>query len=209
MTIFRNILMAIAIGWCSTGYAQEFPIGEAPEIKPQAADTLLKEAKIDTESWEIGPYYGIYAFEGLGGSGVLGVRFAYHLPDEIFFEGRFALSRLDQGAFRRVTGRPLLTDTDFNYWGIDVGYNLFPGQIFLTREKTLYSTIYLITGAGQTRFDRRNHFTVNMGTGYKVFLTDWMDIRTDLRSYALETDFTGKKERIFNLEGTVAIAVFF
>jgi outer membrane beta-barrel protein len=190
-------------------HAEDLPREEEPIIQPPVEEKKVKEAKIDTERLEVGPFYGLYAPDGFGASGVLGIRLAYHLTEDVFFEGSFGMTQIDQTAFRRVIGRPLAADEDVTYWSVDVGYNLFPGQVFLTRKRTINSTIYLIGGLGQTRLDRRDHFTFNLGTGFKLFVTDWLDIRTDLRAHAFETDLTGQKERNYNLEGTVALAAFF
>ena len=66
-----------------------------------------------------------------------------------------------------------------------------------------------LAGVGETELDQKDHFTINLGTGYKVFLTDWLDLRLELKTHSFETDITGEKERIFNLEGTASLAVFF
>jgi outer membrane beta-barrel protein len=209
--VLSSILMlelAVA-GAESAARAENFPQSDEPIIKPPAEERPLNEARIDTESLELGPYYGLYALDGFGTSGVLGFRLAYHLSEDVFFEGTYGITRVDQQTFRRLTGRSLVADETITYWNAGAGYNLFPGQIFLTRRKTLNSTLYLIGGLGQTRLDQRALFTFNTGTGYKVFLTDWLDLRIELRVHALVTDVTGKKQRIYNLENTAAFAVFF
>jgi len=211
----RWILLAVVVCWGLIGgsfsivYAEDFPQAEEPVIKPPVQENKLKEAKIDTEYLEIGPFYGLYAVEGFSAAGVFGIRLALHLTEDIFFEGSYGMTKVDQEAFRRVTGLPLVADEDVSYWNVNAAYNLFPGQIFLTHRWTINSAIYLSGGLGETRLDQREHFTFNVGTGYKLFIADWLDLRTDLRVHAFETDLTGEKERIYNLEGTAALAVFF
>ncbi len=194
-----------------SAYAQSenFPQSEEPIVKPPAEEQKLKEAKIDTESLEMGPYYGLYALEGFGTSGVLGFRLAYHLTEDVFFEGTYGETRIEQDTFRRLTGRLLVADDKVTYWNAGAAYNLFPGQLFLTRKRTLNSTIYLIGGLGQTRIDRQAHFTFDAGTGYKIFILDWFDIRMEMRTHILQTDLTGKKQTMDNIEGTAAFAVYF
>src|SRR3990172_6683219 len=89
--------------------AQDLPVEEEPVIKPPAEERPLKEARIDTERFELGPYFGIYAPDGFGASSVLGLRLTYHVTEDIAFEASYARSRVDQTAFRRLTGRSLLT----------------------------------------------------------------------------------------------------
>lgn len=204
-----GLVFSAAPGFGTPGYGQDLPIEEEPVIKPPAEDKPLKEARLDNERFELGPYAGIYAPDGFGASGVFGLRLTYHVTESIAFEASYAISQVDQTAFRDATGLSLLTSDELSYWNVGVSYDLFPGQIFLTRARTINSTIYLIGGLGQTTMDERNHFSVNVGTGYKLFVTDWFSVRPDLRLHLFETDVIGEKTLTYNLEGTIALAVFF
>lgn len=191
------------------GQSRDFSQGEAPLISPPSEMKQVKEAKIDKEYIEIVPYYGLYAVEGFNSSAVYGARFALHLTEDFFFEGNYGVTKADLEAFSVRTGLTLLTDDDVIYWNINLGYNIFPGQVFLTRSRTLNSTIFLVGGVGQTEFDAQDRFTFNIGSGYKIFFTDWLDAGFRLAIHSFETDITGVKDRIFNMEGTVNIAFFF
>lgn len=205
--------MGLAIGagadLGSSACGQALPIEEEPVIKPPTENRPLKEARLDTERFELGPYAGVYSPDGFGASAVFGLRLTYHVNEDIAFEASYAMSRVDQTAFQRLTGRSLLVNDDLSYWSVGASYDLFPGQIFLTRKRTINSTIYLVGGLGQVTMDDRNHFSVNMGTGFKIFVTDWFNVRPDLRLHVFETDVTGEKKATYNLEGTIALAVFF
>lgn len=190
-------------------YGQGFAVEEAPIITPPTEDRPLKEARLDTERFELGPYAGIYAPDGFGASAVFGLRLDYHVNEDIAFEASYAVSQVDQTAFRRLTGRSLLVSDDLSYWSVGASYDLFPGQLFLTRNRTMNSAIYVVGGLGQVTMDERNHFSMNVGTGFKIFVTDWFNIRPDLRFHVFETDVTGEKKVTFNLEGTLALALFF
>jgi outer membrane beta-barrel protein len=196
-------------GGARTVHAENLPQAEEPAIQPETTEHEMKEAKIDTESLELGAFYGLYGMEGFGASGVYGFRLAYHLTEDVFFEGTYAATRFDQSTFQQLTGRSLVADDQVVYWNVDAGYNLFPGQIFLTRRKTINSTIFLIGGLGQTRVDQQDQFTFNAGTGFKLYITDWLDIRLDFRLHAFESDLTGKNEMTYNLEDTASIGFFF
>lgn len=193
----------------SSVYAQGLAIEEEPVITPPTEDRPLKEARLDTERFELGPYAGIYAPDGFGASAVFGLRLTYHVNEDIAFEASYAVSQVDQTAFRRLTGRSLLVSDDLSYWSVGASYDLFPGQLFLTRNRTMNSAIYVVGGLGQVTMDERNHFSMNVGTGFKIFVTDWFNIRPDLRFHVFETDVTGEKKVTFNLEGTLALALFF
>jgi len=187
----------------------EFLPGEVPMIAPPAEESVIKEARIDREYIELTAFYGLYALDGFASSTVTGARLALHLTEDIFFEGSYGMTEADQEVFQRLTARSLLTNTEVTYWNVNVAYNLFPGQIFLSRKKTLHSTIFLTGGLGETQVDDRDHFTYNFGIGYKAFITDWLDVRIQTLVHSFETDLTGVKERIYNLEGTAGLALFF
>ncbi len=204
--IFGLIFSQGAIAAAQSG---EFLRGEDPLISPPTEERVIKEAGIDAEYIEVSAFYGLYALDGFASSPVSGARLALHLTEDIFFEGSYGMTEADQEVFERLTARLLLTDTEIIYWNVNVAYNLFPGQIFLSRKKTINSTIFLIGGLGQTQVDNRDHFTSNFGIGYRAFITDWLDARIQYTVHSFETDLTGVKERIYNLEGTVGLAIFF
>ncbi|MFQ5543578.1 MAG: outer membrane beta-barrel domain-containing protein [Nitrospiria bacterium] len=211
--ILRNLgLMTVfCIAQASLVFAQNsgFPEADTPLMTPPVEEKKLKEEKIDSEYIEVTPFYGLYSVEGFNASPVFGLSAALHLTEDLFFTGRYGVSKTNQASFKRLTGRPLLSDENLSYWQVNIGYNLFPGHIFLTRNRTLNSVIYLSGGAGQTEFDGRSRFTVNIGTGYKIFFTDWLDAGFRLSVHSFETDLTGEKDRMFNMEGTLNIAFFF
>ena len=204
-----SLVFGLGAPFTTSAYAQGLPIEEEPVIKPPTQDRPLTEARLDTERFELGPYAGVYAPDGFGASAVFGVRLAYHVNEDIAFEGSYAISKVDDTAFRQLTGRSLLVNDDLWYWTVDVLYDLFPGQFFLTRKRTINSAIYLVAGLGQANMDDQNHFSANVGTGYKLFVTDWFSIRPDLRLHMFETDITGEKKLTYNLEGTLAFVLFF
>ncbi len=185
----------------------DFPTSEDPLIAPPAETLAFKEEKIDQEFIEISPYYGLFALDGFSTAPVMGLNLALHLTEDVFFEGNYGMTKVSDDGFGG--GLTIFTDTDMTYWNVNLGYNLFPGQIFLTRRRTMNSTIYIVGGAGLTEFDAKSQFTFNFGTGYKIFFTDWMDAGFRLSLHSFESDVTGEKEKMFNLEGIVSIAFFF
>ena len=189
--------------------AQDIPIAEDPLIIPPSEETKLSEAQIDTESIEIGLLSGVYSIDNFSSSLIYGGRIAYHLTEDVFFESAVGMTKVDQDQFINVTGRPLVDDENVIYWNISAGYNLFPGQIFATQNRTIYSTLFIIGGIGQTRFDSENHFTFNIGAGIKVFITDWLDLRLDFRDHIFETDITATSNLSHNLENTIGVSIFF
>lgn len=209
---FFFFLLAVWLFWQPafvTAQSPSLPGERNPLIAPPNQEKKVVEEKIDKEYLELAPFAGIYDVEGFNASPVYGIRASLHMTEDVFFEGNFALTKAEQSEFTRQTGLSLLTNEDIVYWNVNLGYNLFPGQIFLTGTKTLNSTIYLVGGVGQTEFDDQDRFTINFGTGYKIFFTDWMDMGFRLSFHSFESDLTGENKRLINMEGTVHLAVFF
>jgi len=202
-------LTAVLFGAPLSASSQNIPQPEEPPIRPAEENRTVSEARIDTESFEAGVFTGIYAMEDFSAQPTYGVRAAYHVTEDVFFEAGFGLTSIDQKDFEKLTGLKVVDHSNVWYWNFNAGYNLFPGQIFLSRRRTLNSTVYLSGGVGQTWIDGGNHFTLNLGTGYKVFLTDWLDVRVDFRDHVFESDLTGVNQRTHNLSMTLAAAVFF
>jgi outer membrane beta-barrel protein len=182
---------------------------EEPIFPPLSNEREVVEEKIDKETFELSPFLGIYALEGFNSSAVYGIRAGIHMTEDIFFEGNFALTSAEQTDFTLATGLSLLSSEEVVYWNVNLGVNLFPGQTFVSRKRTLNTTIYLVGGLGQTEFDDHDRFTFHFGTGYKIFFTDWLDMGFRLALHSFESDLSGENTRLYNIESTIHVAVFF
>lgn len=167
---------------------------------------------IDSEDWELGVYGGLLSVEDFGSNSVVGVRLAYHVTESLFVEGAYAQSKLGETSFERLSGgAQLLTDEerDLTYYNVSVGYNLFPGESFLTRNWAFKGSLYLIAGAGSTEFGGDDRFTVNAGVGYRLIATDWLAFHVDVRDHVFKSDLLGTSETRHNVEFTGGLTVFF
>jgi outer membrane beta-barrel protein len=167
---------------------------------------------IDTENWEVGIYGGLLSVEDFGTNSVVGVRLAYHVTESLFVEGAYARSKLGQTSFERLSGgAQLLTDEerDLTYYNVSVGYNLFPGESFLTRNLTFKGGLYLIAGAGSTEFGGDDRFTINAGLGYRSLPRDWLAFHVDVRDHVFKSDLLGTSETRHNIEFSGGLTVFF
>ena len=92
---------------------------------------------------------------------------------------------------------------------LSVGYNIFPGEIFLARNHAKVSTVYVIAGLGTTKFDDASHETVNVGAGLRVFLADWSAVQLDVRDHIFSLNLLGQPQTTQNLELTLGLTFFF
>jgi len=222
---FRVLFLAVAIvglpGCAATknlfGFGQEGappPSAEPPGqvIDPQVERREVKEPAIDRENFEIGGFVGIMAIEDFGSNVSYGVRLAYHITEGFFVEATAGQSEGGLTSFEVLSGgASLLTDDErvMTYYNLNLGYNIFPGEVFLGEGRAYNTNLYLIAGLGSTRFAGDDRFTVNIGAGYRFLLTDSVALHLDFRDHLFDIDLLGEEKTAHNLEAHLGVTVFF
>jgi outer membrane beta-barrel protein len=208
----RILLTLLCLGWTPAFAAQPGDLELEPLVVRQPERREVDVDAIDSENWEIGVLAGAMSVEDFGTNSLLGVRLAYHITEDLFVEGSYGRTRLGQTSFERLSGgAQLLTDDerDMSYYNVSVGWNLFPGESFLTRNWTFKGGLYLVAGAGSTEFGGDDRFTVNAGVGYRLIATDWLALRVDVRDHVFKSDLLGESETRHNFEFSGGFTVFF
>ncbi|MFN3714846.1 MAG: outer membrane beta-barrel domain-containing protein [Alcanivoracaceae bacterium] len=181
-------------------------------IDPRIERRQVREAQIDSENVEVGLYTGLIAVENFNTVPVLGARLAWHVSEDIFFEVAVAEARVGETSFEKLGGGvPLLTPEErrLRYYTFSVGYNLLPGEAFAGSRRVFSNGLYLVGGAGSTAFAGDNHFSLNVGAGYRLLLTDWLNLRMEMRNHLFELDIFGTDEVTHHLEWTLGLGGFF
>jgi outer membrane beta-barrel protein len=176
---------------------------DRPVIEPELERREITEADIDSEDFEVGGFVGLMNVEDFGTNLVYGVRAAYHITEDFFAEAALGRTDTDQTSYEDLSGGArLLTDDErqLTYYNLSLGWNALPGEVFIGRGHAFNSALYLIGGAGNTDFGGDNHFTVNVGAGYRLLLTDWAALHVDVRDHIFESDLLGDDEYKHNLE---------
>jgi hypothetical protein len=158
-------------------------------IEPQVERRKVKVASIGAENIEVGAYFGALSIEDFGTNNVYGVRAAYHVTEDFFFEANVGRSTAGQTSYETLSGNvQLLTDDErrFTYYSLSLGYNLFPGEVYLGRG-----------------------LTVNFGAGYRVLPTDWLAIHIDVQDLVFQSDLLGKDKLTNNIGAYLGATVFF
>jgi outer membrane beta-barrel protein len=102
------------------------------------------------------------------------------------------------------------TDSEkLSYYNFSVGYNLFPGEIFIGGRRARPSQFYIVGGVGSTKFADQRKPTFNFGFGYRVYLADWVALQLDLRDHIFSLDLLGKRESTQNVELTGGLSFYF
>ncbi len=182
-------------------------------VEPNVKQRKVYEAGIDTEFFEVGVFAGLMSVEDFGSSSIKGIKASFHATEDFFLQANYGQTTVGRTSYERLSGDDANVlpnnNRDLTYYDLLVGYNLFPGESFITQNLTLNSAFYLVAGAGNTEFAEDNSFTVVVGSGYRVILNDWMTWNLDYRDHMFETELLGQKKQTHNLELSSSITFFF
>lgn len=181
-------------------------------IEPQIERVEFDESLIDSEDFEISVYAGMLSIEDFGVNTITGIKFAYHVNENYFVQLAIGESEAGRTSFEVLSaGAPLLTDDERNleFYQINLGYNLFPGEAFVTESTTLNNTFYLEFGLGSTEFAGDDRHTVNYGFGYRLLFLDAFSFNADLKNHVFDMDIFGDKVETNNIEYSLALGWYF
>ncbi len=208
-TWHQRVLLAAALAGTSlASFAEDVD----PVILPEVERREITPAAIDSEDFEVGAFAGILSIEDFSSEVVYGVRGAWHVTEDFFFEASYGTSEGDLTSYEKLSGgAPLFDDADrdYTYYNLAVGWNIMPGEIFLWDDIALKSDLYLIGGAGSTDFLGDNWFTATIGIGYRVLLNDSFAWRIDVRDHIYDRDAFGTDETVNNIEWSTGLTFFF
>ena len=185
---------------------------DRPLIEPDVTPGPVTEALIDTENFEIGAFVGVLNIEDFESSLLYGGKLTYHLSESFFFEAGVGFAEGGETSFEKLAGNvEVLTDSerDYSYYNINLGYNVLPGEAFLTENYAFNTNFYLIAGAGATDFAGDTRFTLNAGAGYQVLLTDSVAVQIGVRQHYYRIDVLGAEKTSMNTEVSTGLSVFF
>lgn len=181
-------------------------------IEPEVERREIKKPKVDSENFELGAFAGVLSIEDFGSNPVYGLRAAYHVTEDFFFEASVGQSTAGKTSFETIGGDiELLTPDErrFTYYNLSLGYNFLPGEVYLGRNTAMNSALYIIGGIGSTKFAGDQHFTLNFGAGYRVLPTDWLAIHIDVQNLMFQSDLLGEDKLTNNLGAWLGATVFF
>ena len=218
--LLKNIIACLAVIMMTSSLAVAVEEKKAPLnikseqlIQPEVQRREIKLADIDTEDFEVTAFYGILSVEDFGVNTVYGARFAYHINEDLFVESSLGFSKAGQTSYQRISGQPLpqLSDDEHNitYYNVALGYNLLPGESFLTQNTSFNSTVYVSGGMGSTTFAGSDRLTLNLGGGFRLLVTDFIAFKIDVRDHIFNIDVLAEDKTANNIELTFALSIFF
>jgi len=213
---FRSIFLALVFialnaSW-SAVQAQSDEDEQTNLIEPQIERTEFDESLIDSDDFEIAVYGGYLAIEDFDTNLVAGVKLGYHVSENFFVQASYGLSEVGETSFEILSGgAPLLSDDEreIEYYLVTLGFNLFPGEAFVTDSTTFNTVFYLAAGVGTTRFAGDDRFTIAYAVGHRTLFADGFSLDIEMRDLIFEQDIFGTEESTNNLEFTVSLNLFF
>jgi outer membrane beta-barrel protein len=180
-------------------------------IEPERAQRESYEANIDSEFFEMGFYTGILSIEDYGSSTVTGLKVSFHATEDFFLQANAASAKAGLTSNESAGGSlPAFNDRSYDYYNLLVGYNIFPGETFVTQDLTFNSAFYLIAGIGNTTIAKDEHFTTTFGSGYRIILNDWLTANMDFRDHSFKHSLINAvTKRTHNLEFSTGLTAFF
>lgn len=190
--------------------ADERPANEQV-IDPQVDRRDVKVPKFPNKDWEFGVFGGTYATENFGSSFVKGARLGYHITEDIFVEAAYGRTKVSDENFRQILPGGVFPQprTTLYYYNLSAGYNVLPGEVFVTKRTAWASALYLMGGIGSTSFLEQKRQTINFGLGLRVLMKDWAAIQIDMKDHIYSLDLLGKRQSTQNLELTAGLTFYF
>ena len=180
-------------------------------VEPKLERRDVQGAKIDSENVEVGLFVGVISIEDFSSDTIIGARVAYHINEDFFVEAGYAQAKAGQTSFEILSGgAPFLTDEqrDYTYYNVQLGYNL-NGEMFLGDNLAFNTATYFTLGAGSTEFGGDDRFTVTIGAGYRVLLTDYFALHVGLKDNIFNSDIIGEEKTTHNIEYGIGATFFF
>jgi outer membrane beta-barrel protein len=213
---FRSFLLAISfltLTLPATEAAAQSDEDESTNlIEPQIERVEFDESQIDSFDFELAVYGGVLAMEHFDTNTVVGLKFGYHVSEDFFVQASYGVSEVGETSFEKLSGgAPLLSNSerDVEYYLFSVGFNLLPGEAFLTDSTTLNTVLYISGGIGSTDFAGDDRSTIAFAVGYRTILLDGFSVDVEMRDLIFDLDTFGEDETTHNIELTLALNLFF
>ena len=212
------LLSGLALAAALPARAQQAPgaaaaASDTPQVvEPRVERREVNPPGLDTENFEAGLFVGTVSIEDFGASVSYGARIAYHFTEDVFAEATVATAEAGRTSYEDLSGSvDLLTDSErrFTAYDLSVGWNVLPGEAFLGGTRAMPSALYLTLGAGSTRFGGDDFFTVAVGAGYRLLVTDWLAVHVNARDLIFRSDLLGTDKTTQNLQFSFGLTAFF
>ncbi|MGI5309380.1 outer membrane beta-barrel domain-containing protein [Rheinheimera sp. WS51] len=206
-TWFQRIFLAS----CMVVGVNNAPV-QAQEVTPDIKQNVINENKLDSENWSLALSGGAISIEDFGNSGLLKAQLTYHITEDWYLGAELAMAKAGLTSFEQLSGAaPLLTDSqrEWQFYGAQLGYMLLPGQAYLTENYAYNSGLSVFMGAGNVSFAGDDVFAMQLGSQYRLFITDWFATELTVTDYIFETTILAQTKTSHNLAVSLGFSVYF
>ena len=220
--IFLITLLFITSFNISAAENEEEPddlISEETDIWDEASKTAepnIQREKIDVDAidaydLEIGVYAGQMSVVDFGTNPVTGIKLAYHVTENLFAQLSYGITDTEPSSFEVISGTNLLTEEqrEYAYYDLSLGYNILPGESFVTDNTVFNSAFYGTLGIGSTDFAGDQRYTYSVGLGYRLLMNDWLALYVEVKDHVFDIDILGEDKTTHNINLTLGATVFF
>ena len=211
-SIFLGLVFILSAAPVDVVLAQSDENDDTGLIEPQIERTEFDEAKIESYDFEIAAYTGYLAIEDFNTDFVTGIKLGYHVSEDFFVQASYGRGEVGETSFERLSGgAPLLSQSEreVEYYLVALGFNLFPGEAFVTDSTTFNTVFYISGGVGTTTFAGDDRFTIAYAVGHRTLFADGFSLDIEMRDLIFEQDIFGTEESTNNLEFTVSLNLYF
>ena len=183
-----------------------------PLVQPQIERMDFEEANVNPDNFEIIASFGILSIEDFSVNSVIGAKLVYRVSENFFTDVEFGSSTAGESSIETILLGPSILSTDerdLTYYTLNIGYDIFPSESFITDNLTINTAFYAIMGAGNTTFAGSDNFTFSFGFGYRAVINHYLTGYFDVRDHTFELDLFGVNKRTQNIEMTLGIGFYF
>lgn len=182
-----------------------------PIIQPEIERMDFEESRINADNLEVIASLGILSIEDFGVNPVYGAKIAYRVSEGFFVDMELGTSEAgDNSVEVLIPGTQLLSadERKFNYYVFNLGYDIFPGETFVTDSTTYNTAFYVVAGLGNTEFAGTDNFTFTWGAGYRLLASNSLAVYFDVRDHTFNMDLLGDK-LTNNIEISLGFGMYF
>ncbi len=206
-------ILCFLVPLTSDSYGMEDRVNVEPVsvVEPSVGRRVLRDARMDTEAFEVGSFAGILSVDGFNTNFFYGLSGTIHFVNRVIVQANTARSEIERATFEEPADQSIVTDSDraFRHFDLQFGYNLFPGRSFFGTKSKFNSGIFLMAGIGNSQFTYVDGTTVILGSSYRVVLTDWLSFSIDFRDYIFRRNFLGDAKSTHNVSVFTGLNVLF
>ncbi|OEY71107.1 outer membrane beta-barrel domain-containing protein [Rheinheimera salexigens] len=185
---------------------------QAQQVTPDIERNVISENILDSENWSFGISAGLLSIEDFGSSSLFSAKLAYHINEDWYLGTEYSMAKAGLTSFEELSGAaPLLTDSQRNwrFYGAHLGYVVLPGQAFLSENYAFNSGLSVFIGGGNVQFAGDDVFALQLGSQYRLFITDWFAAELTVTDYIFETTILANSKTSHNLALSLGFSMYF